>query len=254
MSNKPNLQAPLNGNSKGKNIVYQEIHSVKDNATGEVVETHNRRLIKMERTPDFIMFFTEHIAFLENLSSLEKSVLFHILQHYVGIQNIIFISAATKQDISKALGVGISAIQKATKSLFDKKIIIKGIVKESQVYLNPYLFGKGNWENIRKMRQEIAYDFDFENLEMKESRKISAQYEDGADIHSCEVVESHEYEDDKGVVHQDVHIQEKLPAEPLYIEEKKDNDLAILNAQNESKRLAIEEMQLKIKMKEMGIL
>ncbi|MDD5373292.1 MAG: replication/maintenance protein RepL [Sulfurimonas sp.] len=236
-----------------KNIIYEENCSFRDNITGEVTNTRNRVLRKVEKTPDFIMLFTEHVAFLENLNTGEKGVLAQILQNFVGIRNIVLLSSGTKQDMAKALGVGISSIQKATKSLLDKQILIKGIIKENQIYLNPHLFGKGNWENIHKLRQEVAYDFDFEKLEMKESRRLATQYEDESELHDTEIISAEEYRDEKGVLVQDIHIQDKDKS-PVAAATDNNSGLMILNAQNESKKLAIEEMQLKIKMKEMGIL
>ncbi|MDQ1340993.1 MAG: hypothetical protein QG567_2151, partial [Campylobacterota bacterium] len=123
--------------STKKNILYQEVHSMKDNVTGEILNTHNRKIIKVERTPDFIMLFTEHVAFIEKLQSNEKAVLSQILQHYVGVENVVFLSADTKKDMAAELNVGISYIHKALKALLDRRVLIKGIVKENQTYLNP---------------------------------------------------------------------------------------------------------------------
>lgn len=246
-----------------KNIVYQEVQTFRDTITGETTSTHNRKLIKLERTPDFIMLFTERVGFLEDLQAGEKAVLSQILQHYVGVQNIIFLSSDTKKDMATALNVGLSSIQKATKSLLDKQIIIKGIIKENQIYLNPHLFGKGNWENIHKMRQEVIYDFDFEKKEMKESRRLSTQYEDDIEIEKHDVIETNEYSDEEGTLHQDITIQKKAEERETgqigiqnLAKEGGDDDkkLIMLNADNENKKLAIEEMQLKIKMKELGII
>lgn len=236
-------------NKDKKNVIYQEFHTFKDNATGEVINTHNKKLIKLERTPDFIMLFTEHVAFLENLQTGEKAVLSQILQHYVGVQNIIFLSADTKKDMAEALKVGISSIQKATKSLLDKKIIVKGIIKENQIYLNPHLFGKGNWENIHKMRQEVAYDFDFVNLEMKESRRLSTQYEGEIELEEHDIIDTKEYQDEKGTIHQDITIQQKPAIAAPAINE----EILLLNAQNEHRKLIIKEMELKLEMKKEGI-
>jgi len=225
-----------------KNIVYQEYHTEVNQETGEITNKQNRKILKVQRTPDFIMLFTEHVAFLEKLAKNEKAVLSQILQHYVGIKNVVFLSANTKKDMADELHVGISYIHKAIKQLIERQILVKGIIKTNQLYLNPYLFGKGNWENIYQMRQEISYDFDFAKLEMKETRKISALYDNDFDINKHDIVDKEEYQDIDGANHQEITITEK------------NDELSILKIQKEIKELSIKEMELKLQMKKQGLI
>lgn len=241
-----------------KNIVYQEHKTEINHETGEILNTQNRRLLKVKRTPDFIMLFTEHVAFIEKLAKNEKALLSQILQHYVGVKNVVFLSADTKKDMAEELNVGMSYIHKAIKSLTQKQVLIKGIDKKNQIYLNPHLFGKGNWENIYKMRQNIAYDFDFEKLEMKETRTLSTLYDDELENKPHEIIDAQEYKDESGVTHQEITIEEKKENQNQSLisfdETKSSNELDMLNAQNKSKELAIQEMKLKLEMKKEGLL
>ena len=173
-----------------KNVIYQEFRTEVDRETGEVTNSQNRKLVKLKRTPDFIMLFIENVAFMEKLAKNEKAVLSQILQHYVGVKNVVFLSADTKKDMGKELDVGMSYIHKAIKHLTEKQILVKGLIKENQMYLNPHLFGKGNWENISQMRQEVAYDYDFDKLEMKETRKLSTKYDEDLNTKPHEIVET----------------------------------------------------------------
>jgi len=40
-----------------KNVIYQEFRTEVDRETGEVTNSQNRKLVKLKRTPDFIMLF-----------------------------------------------------------------------------------------------------------------------------------------------------------------------------------------------------
>jgi len=252
-----------------KNIIYREDIKNVDNETGEIKTISTRKLSKVPRTPDFVMLYTKHIAFLEHLNKAETTILFEILSKYVGVENIILLSPAIKKSIVKKINVDASYINRAIRGLKNKKVIIEN--EESILYLNPMFFGKGNWEDIHKLRHEIAYDFDFKTLEVKETRNLKTVYESGFDIDNHKVVEELEYKDDNGVQVQEIVVKEKEenknnPKQQLINfngieqQEVEKNELEILKEQNrskeldlEEKKLAVEEMKLKLKMHELGL-
>lgn len=239
-----------------KNVIYrQDIKSV-DNATGEVTNTTSRKLSKVKRTPDFIMLFTKHVAFLEHLLKGETAVLSEILSKYVGIENLLNMSPAIRAAITRKLEVDKSYVNKAISGLVKKEIIIKD--QDGLAYLNPHLFGKGNWEDVNQLRHEIAYDFDFEKLEFKETRKLAASYDEDFDMNNHKVVDTLEYKDEDGVDTQEIVVEEKEnPNQQLIDFEvplKQDNgietkriELDLVNAKNE-------EMKLKLEMHKAGLL
>lgn len=227
-----------------KNIIYREDIKNVDNVTGETTSLSTRKLLKVPRTPDFIMLYTKHIAFLEHLNKSETTILFELLSKYVGIENIVFLSPAIKKQIVKKLEVDESYINRALRGLKEKKVIVDNADNIS--YLNPHFFGKGNWEDIHKLRHEIIYDFDFDTLESSETRKLTTIYEADFDINKHEIINAQEYQDEHGITNQDITVVEK--------EEQNNNELAILEAQNRNKELNIEEMKLKLEMKKQGLL
>ena len=238
-----------------KSIIYREDVKKVDNKTGEVINTTTRRLSKVKRTPDFIMLYTKHVAFLEKLTKGETAVLSEILGKYVGIENLLNMSPAIRATITKKLDVDKSYVNKAISGLTKKKIISKD--ENGLSFLNPHLFGKGNWEDIHKLRHEIAYDFDFETLEAKETRKIAISYDADFDMNQHNIIEANKFKDKNGVETQEIVVQENLNQQLVSFEEPKKqefyNELELINAKNKTKELAIEEMKLKLKMHELGL-
>ncbi len=232
-----------------KNIIYREDIKNVDNVTGEVVATNTRKLLKVPRTPDFIMLYTKHIALLEHLVKSETTILFEILSKYVGVENIIFLSPAIKKGIVKKLKVDNSYINRAIRGLKEKKVIFTN--EDGVLFLNPNFFGKGNWEDIHKLRHEVAYDFNFETLEVKETRKLATTYDVDFDMKQHEIVATDEYSDENGVSTQEITVMEKEEPKQEIIQQN--SELEILKAQKEIKELVIEEMKLKLEMHKLGL-
>jgi len=235
-----------------KNIVYREDIKSIDNKTGEIIHIKNRKISKVPRTPDFIMLFTKHLAFLEHLIKGETAVLFEILAKYVGFENLLNISAPIRASITNKLKVDKSYVNKAIQGLMKKNIIIKN--SEGLLYLNPHLFGKGNWEDIHKLRHEIAYDFDFENFEYQESRKVSIIYDTEFDIKNHNIIDTQEYEDEKGVLTEEITVEKKEDSFEKTNEIQTNEELEILKEKNRFKELSIREMELKLEMKKQGLI
>lgn len=196
-----------------KNIVYEERTQVRDNITGEIVDKDiNKRVIKVPRTPDFLMLFTKHITYLEQLGKTDNSVLFVILSHYVGQKNLVFLSPQVRKKISVELGLDISSVNKAIKNLLTKEIIVTD--SDSFMYLNPFLFGKGNFDEIKKLRQELIFEYDFTTNTTNMIRNVKAQYVDQEELdRPHELIDATQNETGTEVV-QTIYIQETDPIEP----------------------------------------
>ncbi|MDD4969897.1 MAG: hypothetical protein PHT07_10765 [Paludibacter sp.] len=233
--------------SNSKSIVYHEVKTSHNAETGELTEQTNRRVYKVPRTPDFIMLFTKHISFLEQLNKGETAVLSAILESYVGIGNMVFLSPQSRKQIGADLGVVMSSIHKAIKALLEKKILIEG--ENKFIYLNPHLFGKGNWEDISKLRQIMTVDFDFQKQEAIVSREVKTTYIGDVELSKPhEVIDAKEYTDGDGV-HQEVVIQESSiqdadivhAADSLPMQEQNlDKQITMLKEQNRQLELKLE--------------
>ena len=242
-----------------KSIVYNEITTTRDGETGELVNDVQKKIVKVPRTPDFVMLFTKHVTFLEQLGKTDNSVLFVILSHYVGQENLLFLSPQVRKKIASELSLDISSVNKAIKNLIKKEVI--GFDKDEFLRLNPHLFGKGNWEDIRKLRQELTFEFDFTNNTAIMSRTVQAICADQEELEKPHaVIDTHETisesKSEQTIFIEEINDESQAPVLPFFeSEEEKTNDFDIerLKEENKAKELGIEEMKLKIKMFEMGI-
>ncbi len=131
--------------------------------TGEITVTEKEQTIRYGKTSDFVMTFTKDLGQMKHLSKGEILVMFGLLQ-IVNQDNEVILNMSIKKRIATEYDLNINSINQLISNLVKKKMILK--TEERAIYqLNTYLFGKGNWGNIKKQR--MYTEWDFKNLTKK---------------------------------------------------------------------------------------
>ena len=150
--------------------IVRQTKTTKISEIGEIIETEKEQIINFQKTDDFIMTFTKDLGYLKNLSKGEIVVFFGLLQ-IVNNNNEIILNAGIKKRISENFDIKLESINVLLSQLVKKNMIIK--TEEMGVYLlNVFLFGKGKWTDIKKMRMLIEWDF----KEKKKTVSIEKEY------------------------------------------------------------------------------
>ena len=158
-------------------VVYEDKTVVKNHETGEIVESTERRVTRKEKTDDFVMLFTSKLQVLQGLTKGESDVLNCILRKYMGKNNLITLTSATKQSIADETGSSYETVHQQVNRLCKKNVIIRTKMTRGFEYRGNFeLFGKGNWDEIKMLRQEFAFEYDFENNQLVEYTKSAALY------------------------------------------------------------------------------
>lgn len=139
-----------------RNVVFEQKSVIIDHDSGQVKESKTDQLKKIPATPDFVMAFTRDMGYLRDLTGGASKLLFGLMQ-VVDRNNEITLNKARKKRISEATGISLSSIDSTLNQLKKKDVILQ--VERGIYQLNPYLFGKGKWKNINKMRMSIEYNF-----------------------------------------------------------------------------------------------
>lgn len=150
--------------------IVRQTKTTKISEIGEIIETEKEQIINFNKTDDFIMTFTKDLGYLKNLSKGEIVLFFGLLQ-IVNNNNEIILNAGIKKRMSENFDIKIESINVLLSQLVKKQMILK--TEEMGVYLlNVFLFGKGKWSDIKKMRMLIEWDF----KEKKKTVSIEKEY------------------------------------------------------------------------------
>jgi len=128
---------------------------------GEFVSKRANKTLSWGVEPPYIKFYLQDILYLSDIPNKHESILYELLKRttYAGDSNgmEVIVNSSLKRRIAKELKFkNIGSISNALTDLVKGKILIR---KDVGIYqLNPYLFGKGDWQDISRLRLEIDYN------------------------------------------------------------------------------------------------
>lgn len=141
-----------------------------DHSTGEV--TSQEFIHRYSTEPAYIKLYLDCLCDLKGISKSLNPMLIELLRHmsYAGKYEdfggqVIYLNASLKRNICKVVNKSIKRLDQALAD-FCKAQILKR-VDRSTYQVNPYLFGKGDWKDIKNIRATIDFGTKtVENLEI----------------------------------------------------------------------------------------
>lgn len=140
-----------------KKIIRQQTETIVNIETGEISKTTDLQESYVEQEPAFVKMYVQDIVRLNDLPNAAGTILNVLIQN-MSYGNIVVLIKPIKTRIVEATGFSESTIKKSISDLNKAGILIR---KERAVYLvDPTLFGRGAWKDIKKLRMIIDYNHD----------------------------------------------------------------------------------------------
>lgn len=134
--------------------VNQTRETITKDDKGNVLIEATTRTFSVESEPEYVKLYVKHVLFLKDMPNGLNSILMCLLG-LAGYGNVIVINRGVKKAIANAVGLREPTINKALVDLTAGEILIR---QDRGIYLlNPYIFGKGTWRDINKLRIEVDY-------------------------------------------------------------------------------------------------
>jgi hypothetical protein len=142
------------------NIKQSVIETIVDE-NGEVKQRRTNETLSYPSEPSFIKLYIDDVIYLSDMPKSYSPILYQFLKRmtYAGEKEgqVVFVNSSMKKRIQKELGYkNLSSINNAITDFVKAKVFIR--LDPSTYLINPYLFGKGDWQDISKLRLEINYD------------------------------------------------------------------------------------------------
>ncbi|MBX7491271.1 hypothetical protein [Helicobacter turcicus] len=178
-------------NDTRKTLIAKEKQYI-NHLTGEVLSSEQYS-VQVKTKDEFVKLFVENIEYLgKKLDGFEFKTLFFILRK-MDYQNSLVIDSTFKKNLSIAFdNKSPSVISRAISGLISKNILLKIDTMElkqkfqsfvgNSYYVNPNIIGKGSFRDIKKLRQTIVTDFDFDNNSITKTASIETTYNEGQDL------------------------------------------------------------------------
>lgn len=128
---------------------------------GNMVSKRANKTLSWGSEPPFIKMYLNDIVYLSDLPKSYGSILYELFKYmtYAGEKDgmIIFVNGYVKENISRVLELkNTQSIDNAISKMVKGNILKR--ISRGTYRANPYLFGKGDWQDIARLRLEINYD------------------------------------------------------------------------------------------------
>lgn len=130
---------------------YLEVRSTKNHLTGEIEEDESLKRIKVPIEPNYVRLYFNGLMMLTEITKNEMKTLCAIL-NCTNFQNTIELTATKRKNIINKLGTTEGNFNKNLSNLVKSQLIKR--IGIGEYLLNPFVFGKGQWKDIRKLREE----------------------------------------------------------------------------------------------------
>jgi len=141
--------------------INQSVETSVINERGEIVNKRANKILSWGAEPSYIKFYLQDILYFSDMPKHHEKILFELLKRacYAGEKDgmQITLNASVKKRIASELEIkNIRSINNVLSDLVKGKILYR--VDTGLYNLNPYFFGKGDWQDIARLRLEINYD------------------------------------------------------------------------------------------------
>lgn len=140
------------------------------NEQGEIVSKRANRVLNWGDEPQFIKLYLQDLLYFTDIPKGHQNVLYALLKYvsYAGDSDgmEIILNSSIKERIRKEVNLThIRSVNNAISDLVKGQILFKvpkadgsGNYERGIYKLNPYFFGKGDWQDISRLRLEVNYD------------------------------------------------------------------------------------------------
>jgi hypothetical protein len=144
------------GDTEKKKITREITEKIIDQTTGELLVEKNTEEAYVSKEPDFLKLYLDNILMINNLpNGLQKSL--NVLLKRMGYDNIVVLNAYIKKQMAEELEY--KTVQSLNNNI--NKLVQQGIMirKGTGTYeMNAFLFGRGTWDNIKKISLNLVFE------------------------------------------------------------------------------------------------
>jgi hypothetical protein len=134
--------------------LYEELKETIDHETGEVKTTMKLTSIKHENEPNYIKLYIKDLCKLKDIPKSGNDTLNELLL-LTDYQNRIILNSFVKNELCKKLKIKMASLDNNISKLTKNEVLQR--LGRGTFTLNPNLFGKGKWQDIKKLRIEWEY-------------------------------------------------------------------------------------------------
>lgn len=148
------LQNQIKEQMKKKRITIEKKSTVTDKITGEVLMERTEESFFSEIEPDFIKMYTIDLLLLLEVPPDSLRIMIIILRQ-MSYTNILYTDKDFVETCINYIGISERNIRRSISILCSKGVLLK--IQKGKYIVNPELFARGSWKDIKKIKLSISY-------------------------------------------------------------------------------------------------
>lgn len=161
-----------------KRITQETVNRAIDYTTGEVKQESSSVTYSLPSEPDFVKVYLQDLLYLVDLPRYQWGVLLWVMKNcnYASAKygQCVVLTAALKEEIAESVGLKLVSSVNSVLYKLSKKHVIEH-VSRSIYRLNPYLFGRGKWQEIQQLQKIACVDMHIKYT--RDGKEISSTIE-----------------------------------------------------------------------------
>lgn len=167
--------------------IRQSVEETVQDATGKIVERRRNQTLSWGEEPPYVKLYLRDLMYMSDMPRHYTDLVYALLKRvsYAGDDDGMCVTLVPriKKAICSELGwAQTSSLDNALQKLLKGKIIYR--VDRGVFRLSPYLFGKGEWQDISRIRMQITYSLEGKTfasvVEHSEATKPQEDHHDAA--------------------------------------------------------------------------
>ena len=144
---------------ENKKIYQTETKTIIDHQTGEILQTEHNQKSFVEREPDYVKLYLQDVARLKDLPQSSSNLMTLIVKS-MGYNNLFFAFKPLKEIFCEELNMPMNTLNKQIDNLRKAQILLPIPNKRGCYLVDPNLFARGSWNDIKQLRLVIDYNID----------------------------------------------------------------------------------------------
>lgn len=141
--------------------ILQSVETETWDEQGNIVSKRANKTLSWGAEPPFVKLYLQDVLYISDIPKSHENILFQLLKRasYAGDKYgmSVTLSSGMKKIIAEELNItNVRSINNALSDLVKGKILIR--IATGVYQFNSYFFGKGDWQDIARLRLEINYD------------------------------------------------------------------------------------------------
>ncbi|KKH66264.1 replication/maintenance protein RepL [Methanosarcina mazei] len=143
--------------------IVESHETIQVDENGEIRQTRRNVTKRYEGEPDYIKVYLDTILYLKDLEKSYNPILLALLKRMTYAHNensrggqIIALNSYLKKCIAEECGVSLTRVNHAITDFVKGEVLYR--IGRGTYQVNPYLFGKGDWQDIKEIRMQVTFN------------------------------------------------------------------------------------------------